>query len=314
MDRNRIDEKFKKIDIDSLSAVERMLISENRQKAVGLYNESLSDISAGNEDIARIKVKKAIAVDPTFKEAAGLFEMIRLKSEIPGKGKVITASRERREVDVKGILSKTAIIAGAAVIIVLIFLLGSWMVKGISGMLSYTRPANTNPVSTQNASNPPSAAATPSPTPAMSYEAYKQKLSEASALSKSGEHIKAMRIMLQIKDYAFNAADAAIVSEILNTSRRAASYASYYLGNPLVQAGNFGQAIQYIDEAIAFGGLDENTQWVEYLDAYCYYIDKQYLAAKDRFKAFQIKYPGSVYTERVNTYLTDIDKQLASAR
>ena len=41
-------------------------LSEKDKRAVHLYNDAVGDIKTGNEDIANIKLKKAISIMPDF--------------------------------------------------------------------------------------------------------------------------------------------------------------------------------------------------------------------------------------------------------
>ena len=119
-----------------------------------------------------------------------------------------------------------------------------------------------------------------------------------------------MRIAVKIETYGFNTADAAILSQILDASRRKASYDSYFLGRPYVDAGDFKSAIPYLDDAVLFAGLESNTEWVEYLDAYCYYMTSNWSVARDKFQAFLSDFPSTSYKGLVNQYLTEIGTKI----
>jgi TolA-binding protein len=335
LDRREFEERFLPIDLKTLSG------SDETYQAAELYNESLGDIAAGNEDIAKIKIKKAINLDSSFLPANQLYialvgptptpaVKLRPKASKPVKQtkpikkdivppvkpaekavvvrpvKHIKPKKEMKKIHIdpgafrKLFMIFVIVLVAAGVLIAAIF-----AIKGISSQIA---AATKKPSATLSQS--PSPSQEPTPTPAPPYEEYAEKLQQALSLSQAGNAIEAMRIVVTIDKYNFNTSDAAVLAGIKSVSQHQASYSSYFLGRPFVDAGDYASAIPYMDDAVLFGGLQADTEWVEYLDAYCYYMVSDWIPARDKFKTFLNDFPNSSYVSQVNIFLTEIGKHI----
>ena len=307
LDRKLILGKFKKIETTGIDIQTGEPLPQNKLDAINYYNESLRNLVFSNEDIARIKLKKAKSLDPDLKEAAELFEELKEEpaiADVPKTGISIV----RFKVDYGKILT---ILTSVALIVFLIWAFVTNM-KNSAGNKSVVQSQvafRTLPKVTQEVDTTATVVTTATGQIIQTTGAYAEfasKLNDAKTFSDTGDHIKAMKSVNEVKSYSFNTQDAAKLSGIINTSRRAASYSSYYLGVDEMNAGKLSEAIAYIDDSLTFGGIDENLEWVEYLDAKLYYMDARYPVAKIKFNEFMVKYPNSFYKNEINNFLTEI--------
>ena len=85
MEFNELIKDIKKIDLGIVRDPEVKMF-QNEREAVDYYNDAVDNILSGNTDIARIKLKKVIALSPDFDEAARLMSKLMEYERSKGMG------------------------------------------------------------------------------------------------------------------------------------------------------------------------------------------------------------------------------------